>query len=186
MRTKLFPNIVDLVDRWCEITGDDPKEVRQRTREMRREDMLPDFRVSDTRLTEHHVAAFIIAMVAADKHNEAPEAARKRGALHQTDLRSEGGDHSWETTGSLAGDLAFLLRQMKERGPWIVAWLTVSTTHNHADLMAVYGPLKRSARVSADYGAPMLTGKGPKFPVIANRRVEAQVIWHLIGLLSDD
>lgn len=186
MRYKSFPNIVDLVDRWCEITGDDQKEVRQRTRELRRANMLPDFRESEAHLTDEHLATFLISMLASDRHNQAPEAARQRGSLQPSKISSQKNlSHPWKTTGSLLSDVAAVLQEMRNTEVLIVGSLTIATTHKQASMTLVYRPPgTEPLPVYVEYGEVLMSGVGPMFPVITTRKVEAQVIWHLKGLVT--
>jgi hypothetical protein len=184
MRKNHLPSPADLTDRWCEITGDNPKEVRQRANKMREAGLMSDFRLSDARLTVEHVARFIIAMLASDQHIMAPQAALDRGALVRgAKVTSAKPVALWTAKGNLQNDLEYLLSIAKDRGPWTPCTLQVSQTHPYAHLLLF--SMQAECAVHIYYGQRIHTLESIS-PPRKTTEIVGSVIWHMAGLLTDD
>jgi hypothetical protein len=182
MRRNHFPSSADLLDGWVEATGECLKEVRHRVRQLRNSDILPDFRVGASRMTEQHIVAFILAMMAGDDHVRAPDAATARGALPRGKVTTASSVAMWAPPGNLQTDLEFLLVQAKDiRNDWLVCTVEVSTTHDYAKLTLFHMASKSAVHVH--YGERPLLSQYAVRPMRRTNLLEGVVFAHMAKIL---
>jgi hypothetical protein len=184
MRKNNFKGALEVCQAWVAITGADEKSTIHRANRMREAGIFPDFRHSGARLSVEHVAKFILAMISAEQHIDAPQAALERGALVRgSKITSSKPVSLWKATGTLQTDLEDLLLIVRDRGGWVPCTLQVSPNFAYGHMLIF--SLKDEVAAHVYYGQRANSTLGPIFEPRRTIQIEAPVIEHMAKLLTD-